>query len=927
MKSIKVKVITILAIAAVIVAGVLVWLMVGKEKGYKQTLTPERVLEQENDSSLRSDRDFKFLEIQEYCGDSESEKLNELYRTKLGIENPEKEMQKTSTDEGDETEYIRYQQMYDEIPVYGRSVAICKNNKTKVIDCITSNYLAVNPSMEQKLKKEDAEEKAQEWMKEEYGVEESRTGSAEQVIYSFGEWEEDPVLCWTIRAAGIDTDGFYQDYRIFLDANSGMFITKQETRDYLMAPCIAPEQDGKIRTVTSDFDSETYTYTMMDTERKIYIKKPDGDFSWTLGRHDVADAAKKVTWKPDESVDPSAVDAMYNISQIRNFYNNFFQRKALRDNNSNALNEISVVVHVKKDYNEEMKIDKGVNNACFTETLDTSNPLIAFFDNVDEEGNPIADYAGDIAVCGHEYTHGIIRYTSALLPEGEPRALNEAAADIMGIMIRFACPENPLEWQAEGWQINSRDLSDPQVNPEYPYMSHMDQWADKPDAMSWEDFNRYAHYWRSTIMSNVAYQAFVGMDTENYTKEETAISDPVRIAKLWYYAIEMMHSDSTFTQCRALAEHCADNMLAAGELTQAQREGLTAAFEKNGIGIAKNVSEEMNHEMDDTDDTKTAEGEPGTESGLSKSYTSDLSTGMVTECNGFVYYIDSIDSGSGCLWRMKEDGSEKQQLTQVNVSQITAWGNYIFYLKNESGTLCRMNNTQPVEETVNKTEERVERYTLGTEWLSYRNEEGNITCIDPETLEKISITKPEAVEKPSVLWYGHYGAQWYFVDGSKLYCCDNDGENQRMLSDLIQNKDLDEAFQNGKAENFQVVDGDFYFLTMNIGIKLYRLPCQQTKIQLINEDFYIGSYRIYKGGIYYLGEDGFYCYKPDTKQKIFIMGDGSASAAPSIWGFSDNWMYLKDYNVIPQQGGLPMEIQQISRVGLEGGNYQTFLSY
>ena len=65
MKSIKVKVITILAIAAVIVAGVLVWLMVGKEKGYKQTLTPERVLEQENDSSLRSDRDFRFRNIVE----------------------------------------------------------------------------------------------------------------------------------------------------------------------------------------------------------------------------------------------------------------------------------------------------------------------------------------------------------------------------------------------------------------------------------------------------------------------------------------------------------------------------------------------------------------------------------------------------------------------------------------------------------------------------------------------------------------------------------------------------------------------------------------------------------------------------------------------------------------------------------------------
>jgi thermolysin len=48
------------------------------------------------------------------------------------------------------------------------------------------------------------------------------------------------------------------------------------------------------------------------------------------------------------------------------------------------------------------------------------------------------DYlAGGLDIVGHELTHGVTQYSSNLIYEGEPGALNEAFSDIMGTSIEF----------------------------------------------------------------------------------------------------------------------------------------------------------------------------------------------------------------------------------------------------------------------------------------------------------------------------------------------------------------------------------------------------------------------------------------------------------------------------------------------------------
>jgi thermolysin len=47
------------------------------------------------------------------------------------------------------------------------------------------------------------------------------------------------------------------------------------------------------------------------------------------------------------------------------------------------------------------------------------------------------NFAGALDVVGHELTHGVTRFTSNLIYQNEPGALNEAFSDIMGTSIEF----------------------------------------------------------------------------------------------------------------------------------------------------------------------------------------------------------------------------------------------------------------------------------------------------------------------------------------------------------------------------------------------------------------------------------------------------------------------------------------------------------
>ena len=84
-------------------------------------------------------------------------------------------------------------------------------------------------------------------------------------------------------------------------------------------------------------------------------------------------------------------------------------------------------------------------------------------------------------------------------------------------------------------------------------------------------------YYYSTVISHTAYLMWNGINGD-----ETAKISLEDIVKLWYRAMNLMHSDCDFVQCREMVERSA---LAMNNLTKKQRECISEAF--NQVGIQK----------------------------------------------------------------------------------------------------------------------------------------------------------------------------------------------------------------------------------------------------------------------------------------------------------------------------------------------------
>jgi thermolysin len=69
----------------------------------------------------------------------------------------------------------------------------------------------------------------------------------------------------------------------------------------------------------------------------------------------------------------------------------------------------------------------------------------AFFGNGDCHHNPLTT----LSIVGHEFTHGIITYNSQLFYFGEPGAINESYADILGKASEYYYDPSRFSWELD----------------------------------------------------------------------------------------------------------------------------------------------------------------------------------------------------------------------------------------------------------------------------------------------------------------------------------------------------------------------------------------------------------------------------------------------------------------------------------------------
>ena len=451
--------------------------------------------------------------------EKEVESVLNDYATYFGISHCVKDLVfYTVTDALNEKCY-RYQQYYDDLPVYGKELIVNVEDNSVVSMINSTVYIekattepqaeAINSICETlDMDKDTLNELSTKYLYDNHGE--------YKVVFAISK-----------------EDGEF----IIADATNGEIIKRDSFIDTENAENV--ELQGQTEKRKVDITKDSNRYVLIDAKRNIFVYdlnsnneflKYDEKFSKGILIHfDGVEDCKN----------GSAVDALYNIELIYDFY-----YKVLRHKSSDGKG------------NTRIRIYDG-----FEEYINLEGNRKRFRDNAGAWGRPKygtteilispkkgTTYANDLDVMGHEFTHSIIHYvlndTEFSKPEGQ--ALNEGISDILGLMIEA----NYNRSRECDWKLaDSRDYNRKQKQKYTEY-------KDSDDC-----------HVGGTIICNVARHMWNGNPESN---DIEPIKDPKLMAELWYRTIMMINTDLDYKQCRTLVELNALNMKRHKKLTKEQ---------------------------------------------------------------------------------------------------------------------------------------------------------------------------------------------------------------------------------------------------------------------------------------------------------------------------------------------------------------------
>jgi Zn-dependent metalloprotease len=219
---------------------------------------------------------------------------------------------------------------------------------------------------------------------------------------------------------------------IYVDAQTKVVLGTSSILDNSDATGTANTTYSGTRTIHSDLG--TGIYYLQDLTRGGGIFTRHGE----SGNYSTIYTSATANWSLTGN-DQGAMDAHWGVESTYDFYKTNFNRNSV-DNAGLALNS----------YVNEYSSD-AVDNAYWDGSSmhygrrSTNNASITAID-----------------ITGHELTHGVTQYTSALAYQKESGAMNESMSDIMGKSVQFWTKPNDINWQLSndmGWII--RDMSNP----------------------------------------------------------------------------------------------------------------------------------------------------------------------------------------------------------------------------------------------------------------------------------------------------------------------------------------------------------------------------------------------------------------------------------------------------------------------------------
>lgn len=354
----------------------------------------------------------------------------------------------TTHDEIGQTHY-RFYQTYQKIPVensmyivhtangklLGMSGAIvtefnanmpqnttAKINLKNAVDAAISyvgatKYMWQDAAMEQRLKDQSADKKA------------TYAPVPKLVWYNAGDELSSPELHLAFKVDIYAKQPLSRaDY--FIDAQTGQVIGKKDKLYYSDATGTANTQYSGSQTIHSD--KVGTKYRLWDLSRGNGVITLRGDATSTLDY-----TSTTPNWNLTGQ-NQHAMDVHYGVEETYDYYKTTFNRSSVDGNG------LALMSYVNDGEQDNAHWDGTAMNFGIRST--------------NSKG------VTGIDVTGHELTHGVTQYTSALNYSNESGAMNESMSDIMGKSVQFFAKPTDSSWQLSndmGWLL--RDMSNPKI--------------------------------------------------------------------------------------------------------------------------------------------------------------------------------------------------------------------------------------------------------------------------------------------------------------------------------------------------------------------------------------------------------------------------------------------------------------------------------
>ncbi|MCL2002747.1 MAG: DUF5050 domain-containing protein [Oscillospiraceae bacterium] len=654
-----------------------------------------------------------------------------------------------------------------------------------------------------------------------------------------------PLLAWLVTVGNKDfsddddeddNEPEYPDlpliamsYYIYANgARAGEIYIEQETiQEWTNTTGTANDAYGKSRTINVQVQSRTFLsdrWQLRDGVRNITTRNAGNDI--------IRNTTSADTWTERET------SAHANVAVAYDYFKNTLGRTSF-DGKGSAV---------------KTRIMANLDNASWVSNKFIGTGHFMF-------GNGVT-FEAALDVVGHEFTHAVInsivggssfRKTLGMWEDSESRSLNEAYADIFGMLVEGKDKTDDGRWLMGEDIINLyafRNMKNPRDMP-YKELEAPAHYFDK------FDFSFY--HANSNIFSHAVYKMMTDSRTANISDATWAI--------LFFNSLFRLQTDASFLDARMAIINSAKQISPSRNqegFTINQQNAIKEAFAAVGIGS----SEERGNTVGNIVNLGLVAGQ----------------SDRIYYSSGYYHQISGFHYGSG-LYSINPDGTNGSKLCDDDAAYINVVGDYIYYSNVSDGDkIYKIRTDGDPESRKLVRDESASFITVIGDRIYYSNgsKGGILSSADTNGNNLRDLSRHRA------FYINVVGNDIYYSnddDGGKIYKIKTDGLGGS--SKLNENN-------NDRAAYINVVGDYIYYSNLSDGGKIYKTRTDGSDRRKLNDDYSIRinvvGNRIYyyneNNDIYFAGGD-IYVLNTDT--------DGSAPPQLLLRAAVERDMHLGHY--------------------------------